>query len=290
MIADIIPPAKRATAIGRSMLVATFGNIIGGPLAGLISDLFGWRSTFYLLLLLLFPFILYIIFFVPETHNPSPSDKPFRINFIRPFKLILTNRKIAFAAIPNSLTFSAVMVLASLSSLLVNEYYGYSSFVIGLLLTNSSIGALLGSLFGGKISEFIRGKKGRGGSLLLAAFCSMVVGIIVILFGFLIPVTILCFFLLLITGFFMITTRGIIFAYSTEDNRKETASIVSGLVCIQFINVSIELLVGSLLLGYISPGATFTLLSSFIFVALIPSFILIKEEWNPPADPFEINL
>ena len=293
MIADVVPVEKRATAVAYSLLLAMFANIVGGPIAGAMSDLFGWRSTFFTLLILLFPFILYIFFFVPETfrrNSSSDQQQKFKINFLKPFKLVLTNWKISSVAIPNSLTFSAVLVVNSLTPMLINLYYDYSAFVIGILLMFFWIGAFLGSIFGGKISDLIRAKKGRGASLLVAATSSIIVGVIVILFGFLIKVSAVACILLLFTGFFNVTSRGIIFAYATEESKGETASIISGLVCIQFINVSIELLLAAFLLFYVNPGPAFSLLSLFIFISLIFAFNLIKKEWHPPSPVDQTSL
>lgn len=43
---DLVPVHQRQVAIGRLLAASMLGNLLGSPCAGLIGDLFGWRSVF----------------------------------------------------------------------------------------------------------------------------------------------------------------------------------------------------------------------------------------------------
>ena len=46
--ASLVPPARRARAVARVMLGLTVSNVVGVPLATLLGQQFGWRSTYAL--------------------------------------------------------------------------------------------------------------------------------------------------------------------------------------------------------------------------------------------------
>ncbi|CAF4241065.1 unnamed protein product, partial [Adineta steineri] len=67
-VVDIYPPEKIGFAMGLFLVPLLVGPIIGPFIGGILSSVFGWRSTFIALGIMTIIATLMIFFFVPETH------------------------------------------------------------------------------------------------------------------------------------------------------------------------------------------------------------------------------
>ena len=255
------------------MLLAMLGNVIGPPVSGILSQYVGWRATFYTLAVgVLFTSIL-VFFFIPETRPRKYT--PFKFNPLVP--LLLTWKwPLVSLTLPNAFVFAAMYVMLAQSSQLLTTYFGLSSLLVGIILIPSGFGSLLGSLLSGKIATSLRSRFGIQGNLsffIVASLGSIISGII---YGWLIPysivVSVVCLF---VSGFAGLTCRTIIFSHSTEVNQASTGATVAGLICFQFVLISIVMTISGLLLEYILPGWIYTSISLITFCTLLLSFYTV---------------
>ncbi len=101
LIAANTPESKTAYALGMLQSATAAGNVLGPLIGGVISDIIGFRSVFFLVAALLFLTGLLVLFFVKEEKR-SDSEEIF--SFIENWKYLLKNDKLLFPAVMITLT------------------------------------------------------------------------------------------------------------------------------------------------------------------------------------------
>ncbi|CAF1065810.1 unnamed protein product [Adineta steineri] len=181
-VVDIYPPEKIGFAMGLFLVPLLVGPIIGPFIGGILSSVFGWRSTFIALGIMTIIATLMIFFFVPETHphlvyqrlsrklqknsddkntkaalNVRETDIIMKPRFIPPWRSLIflfDMTLIPHIALCNS-NFSILFLLFTvMSNRLTEKPYLLSPFSIGLCYIPTGIGSLTGSLCGGWISDW----------------------------------------------------------------------------------------------------------------------------------------
>lgn len=142
------------------------------------------------------------------------------------------------------------------------------------------IGQLVGTIFGGKVSDMARRRYGRGGSLSIALISAIVTAAMTLVFGFVTADFLwLSVFVASLTGFGAMASRGVIFTYATELNKDAAGTITSGLVCVQFAVTVVELFMAGKLVpppeqGGIGPAWSFTIVAALV-VLFLPLMVVV---------------
>ncbi len=145
LIGDLMPVEKRQVAIGRLLAVGLTGNVLGATLAGVIGELFGWRSIFAVLGL--FGLVTGIAAFFAFRGFVRPKPKPFdRAVMLANFRGILADprAKVCFT----SVFFEAIFVhgLFPFVALLLIGIGQPNAAVAGLLIGCFALGGVVYSL------------------------------------------------------------------------------------------------------------------------------------------------
>lgn len=156
-ISDVFLQKERGRAMGIYLLGALVGPAVGPILGGVMTDYIGWQSIFWLLAAISFISLVMIYFALPETKIPTPPGEP------EPKKSLNPVKPLAYLRFRNvtQVIFMVCMIYASYYSInisLPNDYgdkYGFSSTVTGFMYFGIGLGNILGSLYGGRYSDYI---------------------------------------------------------------------------------------------------------------------------------------
>jgi len=177
IISDVYAPEKRGGAMAAFLGPMLLAPIIAPLIGGVLSQHYGWRSTFMLLAALNGPILLVTRIFVPETHpwyalgknnNICASDResktiPIEQTHAKPPKFVppwfslgyIFEKELAPYYFSGSLTFSSMFTsLTLLPFALANSPYLLNDTIIGICYLPVGIAMLLGSMFGGMLSDF----------------------------------------------------------------------------------------------------------------------------------------
>lgn len=149
LIGDLYEDNRRATAMGYNASVLSMGTAcypaIGGGLA-----LLGWYYPFFLPLLAI-PVGLFVIL---GLENPEPSDHKTFKSYMGDVFTSLKSKKVMGLFAANFLTF--IMLYGGYLTffpILLDEQFGMSSFIIGLMLSGSSVITAVASSQLGKLTK-----------------------------------------------------------------------------------------------------------------------------------------
>ncbi|CAG8706143.1 18693_t:CDS:2, partial [Gigaspora rosea] len=159
VISDIYSPIERGNAFGILYFIYWTGPFLASIVGGYITQYLGWRWIFWILAIFGGAILFFITFFLPETFNTNSlkSNPSHRFNPIAPLKLF---------KYPN---ITLIIIYICISNLLnhvqnisipinFSARYNFTSSEIGLFFISPSLGYMLGSLFGGKYSDFLSQK------------------------------------------------------------------------------------------------------------------------------------
>jgi len=156
-ISDVFFQEERGSAMGVYYLGALVGPAVGPILGGVMTDYIGWKSIFWLLAAIsLISFVL-IYIFLPETKIPPPPGEEEQKKSLNPVKplayLRFKNIRLVICMV--------CLIYASYYSInigLPNDYgdkYGFNSTYTGFMYFGVGLGNVLGSLYGGRYSDFM---------------------------------------------------------------------------------------------------------------------------------------
>ncbi|CAG8593874.1 9250_t:CDS:2, partial [Ambispora leptoticha] len=172
-ISDIYPSLERGASFGLFYVGPLIGTVTGPVIGGYLGEKFGWRSTFWFLLVLGGIIILAIFFFLPETFyqqnvpsaTPSTDQKGRkRFNPLGPLYL-LKYPHLQIVVFYVSILYANLYTQYILVSTTFPSLYNLSTSAIGWIIFPNCIGYLIGSIFGGRYSDYIllKGKKCHDG-------------------------------------------------------------------------------------------------------------------------------
>ena len=278
IIAEIYPPAKRATAIGTLMLPSFLGSILIPPISGIAVQFFGWRSAYWIIAIPAMIGFFLVFFFLPETVNYSTKKRS-----LNPLSTIAIIFKYPLLGLIfcNGFTFVAMLMMSANFSIIISQYYPYGAALIGLMYMPYGIGCLLGAFAGGRIADRMKKEFGIGGLALTHVIFATITGFSVLLFGWSVrsfPVIAVC--ALLLASFGGISSRSTIVATGVHFNPTAAAATTAALVCFQFLLSVPELAITGFLLDKVYPGPIFTVWAGLIFLFMPFSLIVTFQYWN----------
>jgi multidrug resistance protein len=205
LIADIYTEETRGSAAGLFFLPFNVAPIIGPLIGGPLSSVFGWRSTFVFLAIYTFFAIIALLILLPETHQYFVKEQYHKANptkriidaipnellpFQNPYKplLYLVDPTTMPYIVIASIMFGTLFTSFTLFSFYLRQApYNYSTAMIGVLYAPSGLSMLIGSIFGGwlsdKASEYFGHGKCPEGRLVPAMILSILTPIGVIIYG-----------------------------------------------------------------------------------------------------------
>ncbi|WP_457307149.1 MFS transporter, partial [Polaromonas sp. P5_E6] len=137
--ANLVAPARKASAIALMFIGLTVANVIGVPLGTLLGQSFGWRSTFWAVTAFGVVGILGIIALVP----PQPQDSP---GGIRSELAVFRRPQVWLALGMTTLGFGGVFASFTYLAPMMTDVAGFSSGAVAWLLVLFGVGLCAGNL------------------------------------------------------------------------------------------------------------------------------------------------
>lgn len=175
VISDIVPHKERGSAVGWLTMSIGVGPLVGPAIGGVLSEYFGWRSTFWLLALCGAILFFFTFFLLSETLasivNPPLDATPAEetdccTKIFAPFKL-LSEPRVLWLSFSNVIcTGMALSVLLQLP-IILHGRLGFNEQELGLAIIPLGAFALMGSKTGGNVSDFFGELLGHVGGKLV---------------------------------------------------------------------------------------------------------------------------
>ena len=145
LIGDLVPLEQRQVVIARWLAIVIGGNVLGGALAGVIADLFGWRAVFLVGAAVGIAALLNGLINLRQAANEKPGPIDLRQIPVT-FGQILANPRAKFCFLAVFLEGVALFGLFPFVALLLLTAGEARSSVAGAVLAAFSIGGILYSL------------------------------------------------------------------------------------------------------------------------------------------------
>eukprot|EP01095_Lingulamoeba_sp_RSL-Kostka_P014855 TRINITY_DN6634_c0_g1_i1.p1 TRINITY_DN6634_c0_g1~~TRINITY_DN6634_c0_g1_i1.p1 ORF type:complete len:473 (-),score=127.55 TRINITY_DN6634_c0_g1_i1:186-1604(-) len=283
IISDTFPPEKRGFAMGLRGLPMLFSAIFASPLGGLLVYYFSWRSTVLLVSVLCTILFLLNLYLVPETLDKQEAKKK-KLNLLEPIFLIF-NHKIFIVILMQCGSIISMFIMLIAMPIALPKVYDSSSLVVGFSLLPFGIGAVLGGVVGGKLSD-ITAKKYGAGRRLIPSFVGLVLcSITVILFGWSFELSIWYPITLMgLSGFARSIAGPGIITYSISVAPRSAAAVNACLSLSFLLSVFVVLSVSTYFVDLIGFEYWNTLVGIGLFVLSLPSlYIIIFDKRNISA-------
>lgn len=144
--ADLVPTARRASAIALMFTGLTVANVLGVPLGTALGQEFGWRSTFMAVTMLGIIALCSIVILVPPQAQPSTSQLRGELTAFR-------NPQVWLALLMTTLGFGGVFASFTYIAPMMTNVAGFRPGAVTWLLILFGIGLCIGNTAGGRIAD-----------------------------------------------------------------------------------------------------------------------------------------
>lgn len=165
---DLVPPARRSSAIAAMLSGLTVANVAGVPLGTLLGQHLGWRSTFWAMAVLGLVAAAATAVFVPSSEAEADVKAPPRTQ-LGAFR----NVRVWVALVMTALAFGAVYAPFTYIAPLMTEVAGFEPGALPWLLAVFGLGLVLGNVIGARAADR------RLMTTLIAASAAMLVVLVV---------------------------------------------------------------------------------------------------------------
>ena len=145
--ASIVPPGRRARAVARVMLGLTVANVVGVPLATLLGQQLGWRSTYWSVTVIFVLAALAVLRAVPETplqHGAGPRQE----------LGALARPQVWLTLLVGAAGFGGFFAVYSYIAPTLTEVSGFSASGVPVALALFGIGMTIGTELGGRLADW----------------------------------------------------------------------------------------------------------------------------------------
>ncbi|MBJ3761660.1 MFS transporter [Maribius pontilimi] len=142
----LAPPDKRGKALADVIIGLTVAQVLGVPVGSFIGYTFGWRMGFFIVVLLALPCLWLIWTRVPKGLEVAPAS-------LRQLGRTLLNGPVVLAVLFTASFLGAIYVLYTYLAPLLEQTMGFSRNGVTAALVVFGIGAVLGNVLGGRMSD-----------------------------------------------------------------------------------------------------------------------------------------
>ncbi|GCF09139.1 multidrug effflux MFS transporter [Dictyobacter arantiisoli] len=269
---DLYAGSALARCISLLMTVNFLAPIVAPVLGGQLLTFTSWRGVFVMLALLGLVALLASAFGLSETLETSHRQSGGVSATLRSFRGLLVNKRFVGYALSSSFAFAAAMIYISMSPFVLENIYGLSPQIFGLLFGINALGLASMSQVSGRLVSRVSPQRLLIGGVVALAMAGLALLVVVITGIGLVGVLPLLFFLVASLGF--IAPNATALALGTTD--PQTAGSASGLLgMLQFaIGAVIAPLVG--LAGTSTAVPMAGAIAAFGVVALLTFFVFCR--------------
>ena len=145
--ASLVPPGRRARAVARVMLGLTVANVVGVPLATLLGQELGWRSTYWSVSVIGVLALVAVSRVVPETAVQPGAGPRQELGALRRPQVWLT-------LLIGAAGFGGFFAVYSYISPTLTEVSGFSESGVPIALALFGIGMTVGTELGGRLADW----------------------------------------------------------------------------------------------------------------------------------------
>ena len=144
--ATLVPPSRRARAVATTMTGLTVANIVGVPLATLLGQALGWRSTYVTVVVIAALTLVAVELLVPRV-SPGQDASPRR-------ELTALRRPLVWLTLlVAAVGFGGFFAVYSYIAPTLTEVAGYPPAGIPVVLALLGVGMTLGTVVGGRLAD-----------------------------------------------------------------------------------------------------------------------------------------
>jgi DHA1 family inner membrane transport protein len=145
--ASLVPPGRRARAVARVMLGLTVANVVGVPLATLLGQQLGWRSTYWSVTVIGVLALLAVARAVPETPLQEGAGPRQELTALRRPQVWLT-------LLVGAAGFGGFFAVYSYISPTLTNVSGFTESGVPVALALFGIGMTVGTELGGRLADW----------------------------------------------------------------------------------------------------------------------------------------
>ncbi|CAO3679552.1 unnamed protein product [Rhizopus stolonifer] len=289
-IADIFNPQERGRAFAYYSCGPLLGPALGPIIGGYLNTGLGWSSNFWFLAIFGLCILVAIFFLLPETRPGEKSRGWYLFSSLKP--IICPN--IALCIVYCGILFFALYLNNTILNRVYANQYGLSSGLVGLCYLPMALGAMIGGVLGGKISDkiytrskarVIEGYPEQRLSILMLGSMNFLQAASLIAYGWCIDknvhmaYSLVCQF---IYGFASMFPNVTILAYMSDCFKAKSASVMACNNFVRYIMAGIGSLIASDLDRAIGKGPMFTMCGGLLIVFFL-NIVCVKKyhkKWN----------
>ena len=149
VVRDMLPVKQAASLLGYIAMVMAIAPMLGPMIGGVLDELFGWRSSFMVFVMLGFMLVVLIWVDLGET-NKTPSET-FKSQF-RAYPALLSSRLFWGYALCSALSTGAFYAFLAGAPLISRTLFSMSTSELGVYIGSITGGFFLGSFIAGRFS------------------------------------------------------------------------------------------------------------------------------------------
>jgi DHA1 family inner membrane transport protein len=156
--ASLVPPERRARAVAMTMTGLTVANIVGVPLATVLGQALGWRSTYATVVVIGALTLAAVLRWVPYVALPAGAGPRQELTALRQPQVWLT-------LLMGSIGFGGLFAVYSYVTPTLTDVVGTSEAAVPVVLAIFGVGMTLGNVLGGRLADWSVGRTLFGGSV-----------------------------------------------------------------------------------------------------------------------------
>ena len=145
--ASIVLPGRKAQAISMMFAGLTLANVLGVPAGTALGEAMGWRSTFYVVVLIGIAAAAALALFLPR-RLPIP-----RVSLAQEARSLMS-RQVLLAMLISILSSASLFSVFTYIAPLLGEVTGMSTHGVTLMLLLFGVGLTLGNVLGGRLADW----------------------------------------------------------------------------------------------------------------------------------------
>lgn len=145
--ANLVPPNQRASAIALMFAGLTLANVLGVPLGTALGQAFGWRSTFWAVVIIGIAAVSAIAIWLPRDIPHSAG------NIIREFA-VLKRPQVLLTMMMSVLASASLFSVFTYIAPLLRDVTGLAPHAVTYVLLLFGVGITIGNLLGGRLADW----------------------------------------------------------------------------------------------------------------------------------------
>lgn len=141
-----VPPEKQASTVARLILGMNLAMIVGAPLGTFVGHSFGWRATFVAIAATAALGLLLVARFVPAVPNDATSSAFGELKIFR-------SSAVQLAILVTAVGSAGQLIVFTYFAPLLTDLAGFAASAVPILLLVYGVGATVGNLAGGWLSD-----------------------------------------------------------------------------------------------------------------------------------------